>query len=449
MHDFVSHIPADLIKFLLVTVFSLLIGLEQRRHYSDAEYETLFGTDRTFTLIGILGYILYLLSPVSMAAFLAGGGIVAGFLSIYYFQKTVQKQRFGITSIVIALITYCLAPLIYTQPQWLVLLIVISLLIITEMKNDLMKFSKRFDRDEFVSLAKFLVLTGVILPLLPDEPISAAIAISPYHFWLAIVVVSTISYLSYLLRKFVFPNSGMLLTGFLGGLYSSTATTVILAKKSKNTENKGSIPAAIFLAITMMYLRIFAFALFFNAVIAFALLPYFIGLILVCIGLVVYFNYFAGAKELTNGLSADSQTKSIEANDTAVKPVNDTAVKPAIEQQQNPLEFKTALLFGGLFVVFAVVTGSVINQFGSNGISILSFVVGVTDIDPFLLSLFQGKWTIGNSVIIAAVLNAMLSNNILKFIYAYTLSEKSIRKSLVIGFGVLLLASAITVLLPH
>ena len=269
MHDFVSHIPADLIKFLLVTVFSLLIGLEQRRHYSDAEYETLFGTDRTFTLMGILGYILYLLSPVSMVAFLVGGGIVAGFLSIYYFQKTVQKQRFGITSIVIALITYCLAPLIYTQPQWLVLLIVISLLIITEIKNDLMKFSKRFDRDEFVSLAKFLVLTGVILPLLPDEPISAAIAISPYHFWLAIVVVSTISYLSYLLRKFVFPNSGMLLTGFLGGLYSSTATTVILAKKSKNTENKGSIPAAIFLAITMMYLRIFAFALLINLMIKF------------------------------------------------------------------------------------------------------------------------------------------------------------------------------------
>ena len=434
--ELLTHIPPDLIKFLLVTVFALLIGLEQRRHNPGAAYDLLFGTDRTFTLIGILGYILYIVSPGNLNPFLSGGAALAAYLGIYYFQKTQQKQKFGLTAIVIALITYCLAPLIYTQPQWLVLLVIISLLVITEIKNDLISFSKRFGNDEFISLAKFLVLIGVILPLLPDEPISATIAISPYHFWLAIVVVSTISYMSYLLRKFVFPTSGILLTGFLGGLYSSTATTVILAKKSKETEaSAAAVPAAIFLAITMMYLRIFAFALFFNAAIALSLLPYFGALALICIGLVLYFNRFYKTTVAAAQASQQDATNALQAG--------------AIEQQQNPLEFKTSLLFGGLFVVFALVTGWVIHQFGSNGISVLSFVVGVTDIDPFLLSLFQGKWTIANGVIASAVLNAILSNNALKFIYAYTLSSGKIKRQLIVGFGILLVASLIVALLPH
>ena len=242
--------------------------------------------------------------------------------------------------------------------------------------------------------------------------------------------------MSYLLRKFVFPTSGILLTGFLGGLYSSTATTVILAKKSKETEaSAAAVPAAIFLAITMMYLRIFAFALFFNAAIALSLLPYFGALVLICIGLVLYFNRFYKTTVAAAQASQQDATNALQAG--------------AIEQQQNPLEFKTSLLFGGLFVVFALVTGWVIHQFGSNGISVLSFVVGVTDIDPFLLSLFQGKWTIANGVIASAVLNAILSNNALKFIYAYTLSSGKIKRQLIVGFGILLVASLIVALLPH
>ena len=93
---------------------------------------------------------------------------------------------------------------------------------------------------------------------------SEAINVSPYKFWLAIVVVSSISYFSYLLRKFVFPDTGILLTGVLGGLYSSTATTVILARKSKENIASNRVLGAMFLAMTMMYLRIFLLALFFN-----------------------------------------------------------------------------------------------------------------------------------------------------------------------------------------
>src|SRR5271154_1295030 len=109
-----QDIPPDFIKFILVVLFSLLIGLEQRKQHINVEFESLFGTDRTFTLIGILGYILYIISPQNLMPFLGGGGVIAGLLGIFYFQKISLNKKFGLTSIVIALITYCLAPLLYT-----------------------------------------------------------------------------------------------------------------------------------------------------------------------------------------------------------------------------------------------------------------------------------------------------------------------------------------------
>ncbi len=418
-----QDIPHDLINFALVAVFSLLIGLEQRRHYLEAPPESVFGTDRTFTLTGIAGFILYVISPKDFLPFIVGAVIFGSLLGIYYYEKIQARKQFGMTSLVIAIITYSLAPLVYTQPRWLVLLIVVTVLVISEIKEMLLKFSHKFDNNEFISLAKFLVLAGVILPLLPDQPISAAISISPYKFWLAIVVVSAISYFSYLLRKFVFPETGILLTGLLGGLYSSTATTVILARKSKENVSGNRIIAAMFLAITMMYLRLFILAAFFNMEVAMRLLPYFIVLTILSTLIAVYFIVIkkAGTGTKNEVVSSDSH--------------------------QNPLEFKTAVLFGGLFILFALITTYVVNKYGAHGAQTLAFVVGVTDIDPFIINLFQGKWNLDATVITLAVLNAITSNNVLKMIYALTLSEKKLRKEIFASFLLLIIAGIVALFL--
>jgi uncharacterized membrane protein (DUF4010 family) len=413
--EILNLIPPDIVKFILVTLFSLLIGLEQRRHHIEEEMESLFGTDRTFTLIGILGFILYLINPQTLIPFLAGGMAVAALLTIYYYQKIHLQKKFGLTSLIIALITYCLAPLVYTQPDWLVLLIIVSILILTEIKGTLIEFSKKFDSNEFITLAKFLVVAGVILPLLPHTPISAEINISPYKFWLTIVVVSCISYFSYLLKKFVFPDSGILLTGILGGLYSSTATTIILARKSKELPENNKVVAAIILATTMMYLRILLFACFFNLDIAFQLAPSFAIFIVVSSLIAIYFLKFQHKKQQMEG---------------------EVQVLPS---HSNPLEFKTASVFAALFILFSLVTGFVNQKYGTGGINLLSFVVGVTDIDPFILNLFQTKLNIDNSVVVMAVLNAISSNNLLKMIYGISFGNKSTRSQLIIGFGILIL----------
>jgi len=423
--ELLYFIPTDIIKFILVVLFSLLIGLEQRRRHIEDQMESLFGTDRTFTLIGILGFILYIISPLNLMPFIFGGSVIAVWLAIYYYQKIQLKKMFGLTSLVIALITYCLAPLIYTQPDWLVILIVVIVLVITEIKESLLKFSKTFDNKEFITLAKFLVIAGVVLPLLPDAPISAEINISPYKFWLAIVAVSCISYFSYLLKKYVFPESGIVLTGILGGMYSSTATTIILARKSKELSESNKVSAAIVLATTMMYLRIFLLALFFNQEIALKLLPSFLIFIVASGLLALYFLKFKHKK------------------------IQQQVVQQTFESRNNPLEFKTALVFAALFIFFGLITGFINKMYGTGGINVLSFIVGVTDIDPFILNLFQSKWNIENSVLVMAVLNAITSNNLLKMIYGLSFGDKSIRKQLIIGFGVLIVLGLLMSFVIH
>ena len=415
LENIIDFIPNNIINFTLVVLFSLLIGLEQRRHHIKAEFETLFGTDRTFTLIGILGFVAYMIEPESLLLFAGGGIAIIVLLVIYYAARIKEQKKFGITSLITALITYCLAPLIFTQPNWLVLLIVVSVLIFTEMKETLFEFSKKFDTNEFVTLAKFLVIAGVILPILPDKVISPEINISPYKFWLAIVAVSGISYFSYLLKKFVFPKAGIILTGILGGLYSSTATTFILGRKSRENPSDPKVTSAIILATTMMFLRIFLLAFFFNRAIAYQLAPSFAIFIIVSVLIAVYFLKFY-------------KSKTIRKETLQISTFHD-----------NPLEFKTSFIFGVLFIFFALVTEFLTKNYGEGGIKLLSFIVGITDIDPFIINLFQSKWNIENSVLVSAVLISITSNNVLKMVYGVVLSHKSIRLQLISGFSVLII----------
>ena len=328
---------------------------------------------------------------------------------------TNSKAKPSSSSLIIALITYCLTPLIYTQPNWLVILIIVFVLVIAEIKDTLFDISQKFDDKEFITLAKFLVVAGVVLPLLPDQSISPEINISPYKFWLAIVAVSTISYVSYILKKFVFPDSGIVLTGILGGLYSSTATTIILARKSKEINEENKVTVAIILATTMMYLRIFLLALFFNKEIAYLLLPSFMIFMVVSIICAVYILKFYHVKK------------------------GKTEENISIKSQKNPLEFKTALIFAGLFILFGLITVEVNKIYGTAGINVLSFVVGVTDIDPFILNIFQSKWNIENSILVISVLNAVTSNNLLKMIYAIGFGNKTLLKPISISFGILII----------
>jgi len=410
-------IPKEFTDFLLVTIFSLIIGLSQRRMQIEKGDKIVFGTDRTFTFIGILGYLFYI-SDKSITLYLAGAVMLTIFLAVFYLMKIKDTGKYGLTTILTALLTYALPPVLITQPFWLYLLAIVTILIFTEIKATLFQFSSRFDKDEFLVLGKFLVIAGVILPIVPDEPIVSYLSVTPYKIWLAVVVISSISYLSYLIRKFVFKNSGILISGILGGLYSSTATTFVLSRKSREAgQDRQLYSAAIIFATSMMYLRILILVFIFNKQLYNILLIPFLILFLL--------------SAATGGFITLRNRRFLVTD------------KVSIESDNNPLEFKVAIIFTVLYVAFTFITHFTVQQYGKGGLNVLSYIVGVTDIDPFLLNLFQGKYAVSLDAVAQATLQAIISNNIIKLLYALGLSAKNMRKHLLAGFGIIIIINFI------
>ena len=400
MEQLYNYLPRELVTFVLVTLFSLLIGLSQRRISLKREGETtLFGTDRTFTFIGILGYLLYILDPTDMRLFMGGGAVLGLLLGLNYYVKQSQFHVFGVTTIIIALITYCMAPIVATQPSWFYVMVIVTVLLLTELKHTFTEFAQRMKNDEMITLAKFLAISGIILPMLPNKNLIPDINLTPYSIWLATVVVSGISYLSYLLKRYVFHESGTLVSGIIGGLYSSTATISVLARKSRKASEQEATDyvAAMLFAVSMMFLRFMILILIFSREIFQSIYPYLL----------------------------------IMSDDSS-----------------NPLEFKVALIFAVLFVIFTVLTHYTLVYAGTGGLNLLSFVSGFSDITPFILNLLQNTGSVAALIITACSMQAIISNIMVNMFYALFFAGKGskLRPWILGGFGVVIACNFVLLL---
>lgn len=413
MERLYHFLPRELVTFVLVTLFSLLIGLSQRKISLRREGEaTQFGTDRTFTFIGILGYLLYILDPVEYRLFMGGGAVLGLLLGLNYYVKQVKFHVFGVTTIIIALITYCIAPIVDTQPSWFYVMVIVTVLLFTELKHTFTELAQRMKNDEMITLAKFLAISGIILPMLPNDNLIPGINLTPYSVWLATVVVSGISYLSYLLKRYVFRESGILVSGIVGGLYSSTATISVLARKSRNAsvQDAPEYVAAMLLAVSMMFLRFLILIGIFSRETLLAIYPYL--LIMSVVSAIVAWHLHARRQRTGDGGQASED-----------------------EDSSNPLEFKVALIFAMLFVVFTILTHYTLVYAGTGGLNLLSFISGFSDITPFILNLLQGSVAV--LVVTACSIQAIVSNIAVNMCYALFFSGRKspLRPWIVGGFG--------------
>jgi uncharacterized membrane protein (DUF4010 family) len=289
--------------------------------------------------------------------------------------------------------------------------IFVTIVIVLNAKQSINSIAEKISGDELTTLAKLILLSGIILPLLPNEILHPWLPVSPFKIWLAVVVVSSVSYLGYVAQKYLFKNQGILVTGIFGGLYSSTATTVVLSKKSRDVPRMSyKMTAAILVAIAMMYLRLWAIAAVFQWQAAVILAPYLGGFALLNLLLVMAFIQI--------------ERRRVEH-------------KPVFTQAGNPLELKVAFIFAGLFVLMAVVTQLVTEYFGGEGLRYLSLIIGFTDIDPFVLSLLNGSYAADTALIASGILIAAGSNNLLKAVYALILGEPKAGRYSAIGLGIL------------
>jgi uncharacterized membrane protein (DUF4010 family) len=388
--------PPEGFKILLTLFLSFLIGLErEERKGTPGHY--VFGGVRTFPLIGLLGYATALLSGDQLLPLAFAFAVVGSFLLASYLHKLKASEEAGVTTEISGLMTFVVGVLVFRGLFWIASTIVVLSLLLLELKHALEGLSKKLPSEEVVTFTKFLLLTVVILPVVPNQPFTP-FAVNPFKLWMVVVAVSTVSYGSYVIQRLTRARGGVLLSALLGGIYSSTVTTVVLAKKSRGNRLSRLYAGSILLASGLMYLRLVILVAAFNGALARRIL--------------VPFLLLAAAAISGGFLWARMERRDRETQD-------------APEPARNPLEFRAAFFFALIFVAVLVVSELVFDSLGRNGLYLLALVMGVTDVDPFIMGLTSAAGSATPLEVAAAgVMIAAASNNIAKGIYAYLFAER-------------------------
>jgi uncharacterized membrane protein (DUF4010 family) len=407
-----------LANFALLLGLSFFLGLAFEDFFSHAKTKRPGGI-RTFPMLSVAGGILYLLDHEHFIPFTAGLLLLGLWLAIYYrihIQEADEEgePNVGLVVLVVNVQAYLLGAIALALPYWLAVGTTVTTVLLLASRERLHEFARRIEMREIITAGEFLILTGIILPLLPAEPVTSLTTITPRQVWLALVVVCGISYGSYLAQHYWRPAAAGLWTAALGGLYSSTATTIVLARRAKAKGTmQGQEAAGITLATGLMYLRLLVVIGVFNLDLAKHLVIALVALFLLSSLICALQLWWSGRQ-------------------SSPEPVS-----PA----RNPLELGPAALFAALFVVTSLLSSWATARFGITGVYSLAAIVGITDIDPFVLNLAQGAAAgVPNAAIAPAILIAASSNNILKAGYAAAFSGGRLAVPGVIALTVLAVA---------
>ncbi|MGA7919972.1 MAG: MgtC/SapB family protein [Candidatus Acidiferrales bacterium] len=414
-----QSIPKEGTQIILVLFLSFLIGLEREEQKAVSE-QYRFGGVRTFPLLGLLGYALCLFSEENLVLAAVGLAVVGTFLWQSYRHKLEGVALAGMTTELSGLMTYVIGALVSRERYWVAVTLTVLSVALLQLKTALENLARHLPGDEILTFAKFLLLTAVILPIVPNRTYGA-FGFNPFKTWLVVVAVSAISYGSFLLQTWTQGRGGVLLAALLGGAYSSTLTTVVLAKRAREESRPHLYSGAMLLASGVMYLRLLALLAIFNRQLLHRLgLP---------------FLLLAAAAILGGWLW-------MRVPDSAR-----LVVEPPM-QPKNPLELSAAFLFAGLFVGMLYVTHLALLYLGRPGLFALAGVMGVSDVDPFILSLAESVSSLtplalaGGAIIIAAA-----SNNFIKGVYAYGFGDRPTAKQGLILLTVLALLGLLPLLM--
>jgi len=397
-------------RIIYVILLGFLIGIV--RESSSKTKLIKFGGARTYPIIALMGCLLAQIDNQWFIPFITGLVIIGVILSIYYHHH-ISKEQTGIISELSALMAYIIGGLAAQTGLWQPLAVTIVVILLIQSRIYLENLAVKIPPKEIVTFIKFLLLSIVILPVFPDRNFTQ-INLNPFRIWLLVVVVSGFSYISYLIQYFLKGKGGVLIFSIFGGAYSSTVTTIVLAKQlgelSVNTGESIRRFAGIILASSIMYLRILVLLFIFNRDVAIILTAPFLATSIV--GIVVALIITIHGKKAYPMQRGDNEP---------------------VRSNHNPLDLGAAMLFVGLFTAVTMANHFLKKFAGVSGIYAISVIMGVTDVDPFILSIVQGSDGFAIQVMAIAIILTTASNNLLKGIYAYIFSRNKAGFKAIIG----------------
>jgi uncharacterized membrane protein (DUF4010 family) len=405
MHDLLLNILTPFLLSLIVALgIGLIVGMER-------EFENLSGKEhfaglRGFAIMSMLGCIITFLAEkfnVNILLVVAPGIFI--FISVFHHSK-IQKGNFGIvTELSLALVFFLgvLSGLHYFKEALAVAVIVSTLL---ALKNKFRETLGRITQDELFAFIKFIILSLLLLPFLPDKSYGPGSIINPRSIGFVIVIVSALSFVGYFIIKFFGAEKGILFTAFFGGTFSSTAVTWVFSNRSRENENLSTQYATgIIVACAVMFARVLVVAGLFNtSVLRWLLIP--------CCLMIV--------------------TNSIGAYVLKRKAISSTTSAPI--HLGNPLDLSNALLFCIQYVGITLFVYYANIYLGTKGLLITGFISGLADVDAINISMSKlGLTQITPSIAAIVILLAVLSNTVFKIGEAWLKGSKELKKKVMIG----------------
>jgi uncharacterized membrane protein (DUF4010 family) len=398
-------------RFAAALLIGALVGLE-REFVQQREGEPDFAGIRTFSLMALLGAVVaHLTEAHGILPFAIGYAALALLIGVGYLTELVRGRQEGITTEVAGLLVPLLGAMVVWDMAELALALGVITALVLSQKPRLHALARGMSPEDLWATLEFALIAAVVLPVLPNRTFGPFDVLNPYEIWLLVVFVSGIGFLGYVLMKVLGAERGIGLTGLLGGLASSTATTLSFAGRSKQSPALSRVfGSAIVLASTMMFPRVLVEVLVvYQPLVARLVLPLVAMLLTGWVAFAILWR----------------QERSTELEDEG-----------AVELT-NPLNLSTAIKFGLLFAVVLVATKAA-NQFlGTAGLYAASVITGLTDVDSITLSVadLAANGQIASRAATLAILLAALTNTISKGALALTLGSRELRPTIIRAFG--------------
>ena len=394
------------LRFAIALGLGFLLGLEREATGMERQRHVIAGV-RTHSLISLYGFGCAWLSDAGVAFSLPIGLVSIVVLAGIEYVARMRDGHYGWTSSVAVLITFIVGALTYLTNIWGPLALgIISAMLLSE-KTRIENLVENLKKFEVYAILKFLVVSLLIFPLLPNQEYTS-FGLNPSLTWKIVILISTIGFVGYFLVSKFGKRSGLWLSGVLGGIVSSTAVSIAVGRIAQQAPelSRRALRSSL-LASSVMYIRILVLVWLVGP----TFLPY-------------LWWKLALLSMLSLGLALFVVVRSA---------VSESSVASTLT---NPFEITPAMLFALLFVSFKVITTLVKTHFGHLGLFALAFIVGVTDIDPFILSIINNPDA--TKIMVSAIVISMMGNSMIKGIYFGGLAKEA-RREAFLKYGLLTL----------